>query len=133
MPGPGHQAAVTQPVQQVIDAVEAVEHVEVLVDPLTQILTSANPVPRVRRGAVQVRTKRFFLIRGQVPVVAAAAIPEALQTVLVIPLNPLLQAAAAHRKGLGDLGRGVALQGQDDDLQTYAPAGVLLLAGHLLE
>ena len=118
--GPGHQAAVVEAMQQVIDRLTAQGHAEFLLQDAAQVLApeGADAVLGLGPGLEalleppHIRSRQAGRASGVGPLLEGRNAP------LVVAGNPGLNGAATASQGLGDLGGGVALLGEDDGLVT---------------
>lgn len=132
--GPGHQATVAQPVQQAIEAGQAVQHAELLADPLPQILGPSHAGVGILGLLVEVGLDLLFLVGRQLPAVAAgASFGQSGQAAGVVASHPDLDDPPRDAEDLGDLRGRAALLGQQDHLQPQQQAGVGLFAHQVLQ
>jgi hypothetical protein len=132
--GSGHQATVAQPVQQVIQTREGIQHTELLVDPLSQILGPAYAGLRVVRLLIQVGMELLLLGIVQAALIAAAAtLGQSFQALGVVAVDPRLYDSPRDPHELGDLRGGLALLGQQDHLQPQYHLCPSLLADQTLQ
>lgn len=117
MAGPGHQATVAQPVQQVVQPRQAVEFSKLLLNPLPQILRPPHARVRVLGLLIQVILDLLLLGIAQPALVATpAAVGESVQSLCVVAVHPTLHQSPRHAQQAGDLRGGLPLLGQPDYL-----------------
>lgn len=132
--GPRHQATVAQPVQQFIQAREGIEHPELPVDPLPQILGPSHAGLGI--GGLLVEVVPDLLFRGvaQPPLVASAApLGQSVQALGVVAIDPGLHDPPGNPQDVGDLWGGLALLGQQHHLQSLQSLRFGLLADQTLQ
>ena len=112
----------TEPVamQQRVHAGEAVEHVELLGNPLPQVFSATNPLVWITGGLGQVLDDGLFGFRRQMPMIAPTLIDQTLQTLSVVALHPRLHRASRHLLGCRDLRRRGAPHRLHHDAQPIA-------------
>jgi hypothetical protein len=130
----GHQATVAQPVQQIVQPRQAVEFAKLLLNPGSQILGPPHAGVRVLGLLVQVVLDLLLLGIVQPALVAtAAAVGESSHSLGVVLTHPMLDLPPREAQQLADLGSGLTLLGQPDDLHAYQETGISLLTDQTLE
>src|SRR5271165_2572643 len=120
MLGPGHQAAVIEAMQQVIDRLPAQAHAEFLLQDAAQVLAAEGADAILGGGpGLEAVTEPRHIRRGQAGRASGVGpLLEGRQAPLVVAVDPGLNGAARASQGPGDRGGGVALLGQNDGLMT---------------
>src|SRR5208282_826795 len=120
MLGPGHQAAVIEAMQQVIDRLPAQAHAEFLLQDAAQVLAAEGADAILGGGpGLEAVSEPRHIRRGQAGRASGVGpLLEGRQAPLVVAADPGLNGAARASQGPGDRGGGMALLGQDDGLMT---------------
>jgi hypothetical protein len=132
--GSGHEAAVVEAIQELVDPVEAVAGAELLLQDAADVGApqGADAVLGARRG-INPLEETALLGAGQDRCPAGmGAVGQRLQAAAVVRRDPGLDGAAADAQGAGDVGCGVALLGQGDRLHAGPGAGLAALLGRLV-
>ena len=129
-----HQRTIAEPVQKFIDPVEAVEHAELLRDPLPQVFGASDTVMRIRCRLIEMGSDDRFLGVGQVPMIPAPSlIPQPLETVFIVSLDPGLDRSPADSRQFGHLRCGMTSLRQDHGLQPPKTRRTSLTIGEASE
>ena len=120
MLGPGHQAAVIEAMQQVIDRLPAQAHAEFLLQDAAQVLAAEGADAILGGGpGLEAVSEPRHIRRGQAGWASGVGpLLEGRQAPLVVAADPGLNGAVRASQGPGDRGGGMALLGQHDGLMT---------------
>ncbi len=133
--GSGHEAAVVEAMQQLVDPVEAVAGSEFLLQDAADVGApqGADPVLGVWRSIDSLK-ESVLLGAGQDRCPAGMrAVRQRVQAAPVVGRHPGLDGAATDAQGAGDVRGSVALLGQDDRLDAVPCASLAELLGRLLQ
>ena len=134
MPRARHQATVAQPVQQGVQARQAVQDPKLLADALLQVFRPSHTRLRIGGLLIEIGLQLLFLGVGQFPAVAAPPpLGQPFHPLGVVAIDPNLHDPSRDAEDLADLRGGMALLGQNDHLQPQQQPGVSLLAHQRLQ
>ena len=114
-----------EPVQQVLDGLEAANHAELVLQDSAHVLAAqgADPVGLGRPGAESVLELLLLIVSQGLVAPAPGSVDQGIDPARVVPCDPGAHRPLREQHLLGDVGCGVTEQGQSDGTEAPSDSG----------